>query len=504
VKEQKRCWLDRGRHVDWRFSPPVYWSLCCFLLLPASGLSFQNRPATAAEAQSQLPVLLKQAQEAFARGNFLRSAENFRAAAKLSPNNPRIYLVLGIALMNAGEHAESNAALAKANTLRPHDFETVLALAQVGTLLKNYDASQKHLAEAARMRPAAPQVALLSVQLHASSGQLDGLKEALRTTARAFSENGKLHAQIAQWLFDLRKEELDDLALSAFLRAEQSGHLDAGVRLSLASLESRMGAFEDAVQNASWVIEQAQVSRQRKAAAAAVAGESCASLGQQDRAVQYLQMAVELDPHVEEYYMGLARVHRNRKDYTAAAQVLTAGRKSFPLSRLLWQSLGTDLLAAKDYRAAASVLAALVQQFPNQFDAYLPLAQAHKSLGDLEFSAQTLQKLSELQPKYPMIHVMLSQALLEAAPSNQLAALDALAKAEKAAPSDAEIYYLRGKLLVSMGRPQEAADALERAIQLRPNSPSSYYQLGLAYQRLGKKEAAQEQFERKAHLEQSR
>ena len=103
-----------------------------------------------------------------------------------------------------------------------------------------------------------------------------------------------------------------------------------------------------------------------------------------------------------------------------------------------------------------------------------------------------------------MVHVMLAQSLLEAAPSNQLAALGALENAEKASPADADIHYLRGKVLLSMGKPQEAVAALKQAIELRPDSPSSYYQLGLAYQRLGKKEAAQEQFEKKIHLEQSR
>lgn len=489
-----------------RIGTILFWWFCLGLFFPSGGLAFQNRPAKGdpSETKSQLQELLKQAQNEFSQGDFLRSAEHFRAAAKLSPNNPRIQLVLGIALMNAGELAESYATLDQANRLRPGDFETVLALVQAATLLKKFDLARKHLSEASKARPADARVALLSVQLNASSGRIERLRETLRTAAQRFPQNGKLHAQIGQWLFDKRRDDLDDFALTAFLRAEQSGHRDPGVRLSMASLESRMGAFEDAVQNASWVIDQSQVPQQSKAAAAAVAGESCATMGQQDRAIRYLQMAVEMDPEVEEYYIGLARIHRKKKDYEEAAKVLAQGRKNCPQSPALWQALGTDLLAAKDYPAAADVLAELIQRFPDRFDAYMPLAQAYKSLGELELSVRTLQKLSELQPHYPMIHIMLAQALLEAAPSNQLAALVELAKAEKVSPTDAEIYYLRGKLLVSMAKFQEAVTALQRAVELRPNSASSHYQLGLAYQRLGKTEAAQEEFERKAHLEQSR
>ena len=65
-------------------------------------------------------------------------------------------------------------------------------------------------------------------------------------------------------------------------------------------------------------------------------------------------------------------------------------------------------------------------------------------------------------------------------------------QAEKNAPNDADIFYLRGKAYAEMGHSQEAVTALQRAIELRPMDPAPYYQLGLTYRKLGQSERARQ------------
>jgi predicted Zn-dependent protease len=121
--------------------------------------------------------------------------------------------------------------------------------------------------------------------------------------------------------------------------------------------------------------------------------------------------------------------------------------------------------------------------------------------GELKPAAQILHKLAVLQPQFPMIHVMSAQAFHEAgAPSDEI--FDELNKAQRASPSDPDVYYLRGKICVESGRLQEAVESLTQAIKLQPATPDYYYQLGLAYQRMGKQAIAQEQFKKKLYLDQ--
>jgi predicted Zn-dependent protease len=112
-----------------------------------------------------------------------------------------------------------------------------------------------------------------------------------------------------------------------------------------------------------------------------------------------------------------------------------------------------------------------------------------------------MRRLYDLQPEFPMLPVMLAQSLINEGPSGYAEALAELNRAEKATPTDSDIYYLRGKVFLSMGKLDEAEAQLRRAIEMQPASPGFYYQLALVYQRMGKEALALQQIERKNHLE---
>ena len=73
--------------------------------------------------------------------------------------------------------------------------------------------------------------------------------------------------------------------------------------------------------------------------------------------------------------------------------------------------------------------------------------------------------------------------------------------AAKSEPQDAEVFFLRGKVYVALGRYEEARSALRHSIELRPTEPAPYYQLARVYQKLGQTQMAREQFERVKYLE---
>ena len=85
-----------------------------------------------------------------------------------------------------------------------------------------------------------------------------------------------------------------------------------------------------------------------------------------------------------------------------------------------------------------------------------------------------------------MIDVMLAQAILKQDEPDFNRALNHLARAEKISHTDPDVYYLRGRIQLTLGRYQEAVEALRHAIALAPTAETSYYQLGIAYQKLGR------------------
>jgi tetratricopeptide (TPR) repeat protein len=114
---------------------------------------------------------------------------------------------------------------------------------------------------------------------------------------------------------------------------------------------------------------------------------------------------------------------------------------------------------------------------------------------------QTLRDLARRKPDYPMIHVLIARAMLSAGRVDHAKILAELLLAEKNAPFDPDVFYLRGKAYIAMNRYSDAVAALRRSIELRPMETGPYYQLAKIYQKLGEPKLAAEQFQRVKYLE---
>jgi tetratricopeptide (TPR) repeat protein len=412
---------------------------------------------------TRLQELETEAQAEFHRGELTKAATDLQKAICLSPGSARLYYELGMTEEAAHNFSEARDALEHANRLQP---DNVLP-------------------------------AIMLVRVYLAMDEVGRAKETLGAVAKWFPGNGELHARLAR---ELIGRQQFDLALAESLRAEKSGHNDPEDTVALAVLENQAGAYADAIRLAEAVEKKSTISDNIRASAAAIAGLSWDSLGQPEEATRHLRLAIQLAPSEENSYLSLAKVYEKAQKYEDAADVLRRASKQVPNSPNLRLTLGADLVAADENREGAQVLAELLQEFPDTLDAYKQLAEAHRKMGHAELSTETLRRLAKRETDYPTLHVLLAQSLLAEDDVNYPTVLEELALAEKDAPTDFNIYYLKGKVCAVLDRYQDAVVALRRAIELQPTDSSPYYQLGLAYQKLGQTALAKEQFERVEHL----
>ena len=163
--------------------------------------------------------------------------------------------------------------------------------------------------------------------------------------------------------------------------------------------------------------------------------------------------------------------------------------------------LGKNLVRTDRPQEGAEVLNELLRQSPDEAQAYLSLADAYRKLGDPGREVGSLRELAQQKPDYPMIHILIAQAMLHASQSDYAPVLNELAQAEIRTPTDPDVFYLRGKVFFAMKLYDQAAAAFSRSIALKPMDNSSYYQLGRVYQKLGKQQLAREEFERMKYLQ---
>jgi len=349
-----------------------------------------------------------------------------------------------------------------------------------------------------RQNPDNPYFQVGLIQASVMNGDFEVAKEELRSLSRRLPSDSRIYPELGQFFFTWK---LEDLALSQFLRAHRSGLQDPKVTLQLAGLQGRGGAYSDAIQTALRIEQQTQLGSQVRSAAALLVGTSYMSAGQEKRAIEHLDLAIQLMPDQENNYLALSQVHEVLRDTKSALDVLKRGRSKFTPSPDYLLSLGNNLLANQEYEDAVIVLEDLLQKHPDQSKAYLPLAQAYRLSDQPRLGIETMRRLYERQPDFPMLAIMLAQSLIDEGASGYELALEELNRAEKATPADADIYFLRSKVFLSMGRLDESEAQLRRAIELRPSSPGFHYQLALVYQRMGKEVLALHEIEKKNHLE---
>jgi tetratricopeptide (TPR) repeat protein len=416
------------------------------------------------ERLSRFHDLDTRAQAAMQQKRFSEAVEFYREATCLAPDSPRGLYGLGVAEAASGDFLNAREALRKAD----------------------------------RIQPTSPLPLAMEVRINFSLNDMDALKANLREEAERFPRDAQLHALLARFLAE---KKLVTLALAESLRAQQAGSSDPDSKVQLAILENAVGAYDDAIRNAVNVERRTELSETLRASAAGVAGLSYESVGQRENAIAHLQAAIRLDPSRENSYLALADVFEQTQKYADAVAVLKQGHDKLPASTAILLPLGSDLIRTEKYQEGIDVLRELLRQAPDHEQAYLSIADAARKMGNSSEELQALRDLSRRKPDYPMIHVLLARAMLNASPVDYPKVLEELAQAEKAAPADADVFYLRGKVYVATNRYKEAVAALQRSIELRPMDPSPYYQLARAYQKIGKPELAKEQFERLKVLE---
>ena len=420
----------------------------------------------AAAKLEKFQQLDRTAQTYFDRGDFANAAARYREAVCVAPDSARAFYGLGIAEAASGRLAEGRKALETAFKILPANAMPLAMLVRVDAGMKN----------------------------------VERVKEDLRIAAERFPKDAELHSGLARFLAE---NQLLDLALAESLRFEQTGASDASSVVALAILENTVGAYEDAIRDGQSIVEKNSVPDALRASAAGVMGLSYESIGEREQAVSHLKRAIDLAPSQENSYLALADLFEQAHRFQDAVDVLLRSREHVPGSANSLLPLGNNLVWAEHYEEGIRILNEALEKTPASPEAYVRLAEAYRNTGRPELEVEALRKLARVKPDYPMLQVLTAKAMMSIEPTDYPAVLRTLAQAEKRAPNDMDVFYLRGKAYAALGNNREAVTAFQRAIEIRPMDPSPYYQLGLTYRKLGQTELARQTLARMQHVKQA-
>lgn len=172
--------------------------------------------------------------------------------------------------------------------------------------------------------------------------------------------------------------------------------------------------------------------------------------GNYEQAINYLTMAIQIDPDFADAYYVRAIVYKDLGDYDQAIA---------------------------DYNK-------VIDLAPNAVPVYNDRGVTYKKLGKYNQAIADYNKAIELDPDFVLAYINRGVAYIDLEKYDQ--AITDLNKAIKLDPNNAEAYNNRGVAYDKQQKYDQAIDDFTKAIELDPSDALVYYNRGVAYYKLGK------------------
>ena len=177
----------------------------------------------------------------------------------------------------------------------------------------------------------------------------------------------------------------------------------------------------------------------------------------------YARMA-EVGQGAPEFHMIVGKAHLNRGEYDDALRELQAAAHADPKLPLVHYYLGMTYVRKQDYeRARAEFHQDLVLE-PDAAYAYEQLGNIESTLQDTAAAAKDFTRAVTLDPQ--LVEARLALAKIDEQKKQHSAALAQLDSIIRLDKNNASSHYLRGQVLLHMGREKEGRDEINLAAKL--------------------------------------
>lgn len=231
------------------------------------------------------------------------------------------------------------------------------------------------------------------------------------------------------------------------------------------------------------------------------AGEYYVTRDEVDKAVIYLEGAVELDPENKDARLALSEVYTTLGDralvkadeYTELAAKATAANDKTNERR-------NSALANTETQKAESYYQAAVKYDPSNPSAFVGLGQFYDAQGKDDLAKDNYEKALELDDSLTEVKGPLGIIYYQ---EGEVAKAEALiAESLASDPNNAESQFFLGLIRYKQNQNQAALEALRKSIEIDDENAESHYYLGATFNRLEDPDKAIAEFERAVGIDQ--
>jgi tetratricopeptide (TPR) repeat protein len=222
-------------------------------------------------------------------------------------------------------------------------------------------------------------------------------------------------------------------------------------------------------------------------------------LGHSEEAVRHFRNAIALEPGAFRAYMALAQHYRSTKRPGEAVGVLVEAQQNVEITAEVRRVLGWAELERNRVDDAIKQFLQALEMEPRDSTSQFGLAVAYRRKGMLEEAGVELEKVRELDAKFPAL--ALEKGRLAEATGDMDGAVVSYREALEESPKDAALKSRLGAVLVLTGQLDEGEKLLLEVIEAQPYSAEAEHYLGRIELERGQTEPARQHFLRAARLE---
>ena len=488
--------------------------LCLFFSFPANAL-----PAS----QSGQEDAFSKGLTALKDNRYADALEQFTAAERDHPDDPRVHNFLGITLARLGQNARAAAEYQESIRLDPRMEDACRNLGFLEWTERQFDLARDVLEHAVELAPGDSFAHYYLGRVQLDTQQYSQAFQELETSRVPLPTDVPFSIQLATGYIALGRQEDARKALDGLVHQP----LDDTQSIEVASLLLSIHRNEDAIKvieqlsrhpsaaGAGWrkfdlalvnllagndekAVEQAHAYAEslsqgtakslELAQAWSLTGIAHAHLKQGEQSVNALRQAAALAPGEEEHWLNLTRELMELNRYPEAISAVQNGLAADPKSYALHLRLGAAQLAAGHYAEAESVFRDLVVAGDPLPTSYVGLAQVLLRTGRAEEAATELAHAEQkLGPNF-LISYFRGLALARAGKTAE--AILAFQAAARMDPNNAEVHLNLGKTELAVDRESDAIAELREALRLNPGNVQARRLLSQAYRRAGDSKSA--------------
>lgn len=229
-------------------------------------------------------------------------------------------------------------------------------------------------------------------------------------------------------------------------------------------------------------------------------GRRALDMGRPDDARPHLQEAVATDPNFALAYLDLAQAATSlemfKRNLDLAKQHAEGATEA---EQLLIEFAVQDF--ENDVKAQLETAQQLVELQPESPRAWMTLASAQSSAGDVEAARTSWSKGLDVSPRFTPAHMALANSYLFVEPRDLATALEHMEEAVRLEPNEAVPHDLLGDVYRAQGQLEKAADEYTRVTELDPEAGNGFQQRAHVHSFLGNFDQARADYDAAIALE---